>query len=179
MINGSIKRRDSLATQRGQRTDTKVWGIPPPRRRRGGRHPNDLADLTGREAIVAWGQDHRCAHAGQRMMPVSPGASAEPAPACSLEGVDRELSHRRANWSKYDAFDFSLEPVHGTVYFGQCGNGPSPPRTPSRRHVPKRGLELRLRPTLFLRAVRTGGPIWRHPELQRSVEVRRRYSVAR
>jgi len=81
------------------------------------------------------------------------------------------------NWSKYDAFDFSLEPVHDVVCFGQCSNAASPPRATSCHHASGRGLKLRRRPGMGLRAAPTGGPIRRHPKLQRSVQAGRPAAV--
>jgi hypothetical protein len=77
----------------------------------------------------------------------------------------------------YDAFYFSLGPVDDLVCFGQCRNAASPPHAPSCRHSSRRGLKLRRRSGLDLRTATAGGPLRRHPQLQRSVKVRRLSSV--
>jgi hypothetical protein len=168
-----------MGIQKVNGTDTKVWGAFPPRHRRGRTPSSDLADLTGREAITAWGRDRRCAHGRQRVIAVSPVHPQNRPAGCRPHRADRERFPRPTNWSQYDAFDSSLEPVHDAVCFGQCSNAASPPRAPSRRRSPRRGRQLRRRPTLGLRAVPTDGLIRRHPQLQRSVQVWRRYSVTR
>jgi hypothetical protein len=90
-ISGSIERKVSTGIQKAERNDTKVCGALHRGRQTSS---NDLADLTDREAVSAWGQGRRCAHGGQRVIAV-PSASAEPAPARRLYSADRERFPRQ------------------------------------------------------------------------------------